>query len=268
MKGIYKRFEIVAICVTLAWSVGAHAQDDTDTKGGSYDSNRILGIGLQRLPAWPGAENSRNVVVPFVHLELPWHITLSTYDGATVDFIHSDGWHGGLYANFTWGRDRSELHPPPLDAMDSFSSRINAGGYIEHDFTSWLSVGTDLSHDIGGSGAYWRVYSTVGLPSIWYYMHEFELQWQGTNGAAMRRNFGVTPVQAQALGVDPWQPGAGSQEAVIQYSAFMPTSLHTGFALSINYARLIGSAGDSPLVRKYGSPNQLTSTLAFVYRFL
>jgi len=48
----------------------------------------------------------------------------------------------------------------------------------------------------------------------------------------------------------------------------MPTSLHTGFALSINYTRLVGQAGGSPLVQKYGSPNQVTYSLAFVYRFL
>jgi MipA family protein len=82
----------------------------------------------------------------------------------------------------------------------------------------------------------------------------------------MRRFFQVTPEQALKLGVTPWSPGAGSQQIAFEYDAYMPTSLHTGFALALNYTRLLGDASDSPLVRSFGSPNQLTTTLAFVYR--
>lgn len=256
----------VSLSAASLWLAGmpaAFAQDDTD-----YDSNRILGIGMQRMPAWPGADDHRNEVVPFVHMELPWHITLSTVDGVTMDLIHADGWHGGLYGNYQWGRDRSELTPAPLEAMNAFSPRISMGGFVAYQFNHWLDAGTDLSHDTQGAGAYWRVYAVAELPAIGYWMHEFELQWQGMNGPAMRRYFGVTPVQAAALGTAAWQPGSGSQQGELTYSAFMPTSLHTGFALSLNYARLLGPASDSPLVRRYGSPNQLTGTLAFVYRFL
>ena len=87
------------------------------------------------------------------------------------------------------------------------------------------------------------------------------------NGPAMRRFFGVTPEQAAKLDTSPWSPSAGSQQISFEYDAYMPTSEHTGVAVAINYARLLGDAADSPLVRHFGSANQLTTTLAFVYRF-
>ncbi|WP_114240403.1 MipA/OmpV family protein [Dyella sp. C9] len=250
--------------VALAWlgfAGAAHADDE-------LESQRIVGIGIQRMPAWPGSDNQRNEPVPFILAELPCHITISTLDGLTVDFIHADGWHGGIYGNYQWGRDRSELGSELEGTIPSFSPRISAGGYVEYEFADKFEVGSDLSHDTQGAGAYLRVYGSYELPSIGYWMHEVELQWQAMNGPAMRRYFGVTPAQAMQLGVDSWQPTGGTQQMELEYSAFMPTSLHTGFAFMLNYARLLGQSSGSPLVHRYGSSNQFTGTLAFVYRFL
>ena len=81
----------------------------------------------------------------------------------------------------------------------------------------------------------------------------------------MQRFFGVTPVSAQTLGVPVWQPDTGSELASLEYDLFLPTSRRTGLAASLEYGRLLGDAAASPLVRQYGSRNQLTASLAFVY---
>ncbi|WP_232823457.1 MipA/OmpV family protein [Dyella sp. C9] len=229
--------------------------------------NIMLGAGMQRMPAWMGSSEHRNQPIPYIEAELPWHITLSTLDGLTVDLIHGDQWHGGLYGNYLWGRDRDELGPRLGGIVDSLSPRLQAGGYLEYHPTVQLSVGGNLSHDTQGAGAYLNLYADYDLPVIGYLNHSLEVQWQVMNGAAMRRFFQVTPPQAEQLGVQPWIPEAGSQQISFEYDAYMPTSLHTGFAFAVNYTRLLGDASDSPLVQHFGSANQLTTTLAFVYRF-
>lgn len=249
--------------LTLAVVVPTNALADDPLEGPII----LIGGGIQRMPAWMGAENQRNQAVPFIQAELPWHITLSTADGLTVDLIHESKWHGGVYGNYQWGRDRSELGPQLEGIVDSLPARLNVGGYLEYDITVPLSVGTTVSHDTNGAGAYFTLYTSYDLPAIGYLMHNVELEWQGMNGPAMRRFFGVTPQQAEQLHVTPWDPNSSSQQLALEYGAFMPTSLHTGFALLVNYTRLLDQAADSPLVRHYGSANQLTTTLAFTYRF-
>ncbi|WP_109124824.1 MipA/OmpV family protein [Dyella sp. C11] len=242
---------------------GTAIADDATTD----DRNMIFGAGVQRMPAWLGSSDHRNQPVPYIDAELPWHITVSMLDGLTIDFIHSGNWRGGFYGNYLWGRTHDELGPRLGGIMDSLSPRLQGGGYLEYQFTKPFSVGGNLSHDTQGAGAYLNLYADYDLPAIGYYNHALELQWQAMNGAAMNRFFGVSPEQAAKLGTTPWSPGAGSQQISFEYDAYMPTSVHTGVAVAINYARLLGDADNSPLVRHFGSANQLTTTLAFVYRF-
>lgn len=257
-------FALTLRTATALWCLTAafHAKADNVTDG----PNILLGGGVERMPAWIGSSDHRNQAVPYIQAELPWHITLSTLDGLTVDLIHGKQWRGGLYGNYQWGRDHDELGAPLAGVIDSLSPRLNAGGYLEYQATVQLNLGTTLSHDTQGAGAYLNVYADYDLPALGYVEHSLQLQWQGMNGPAMRRFFGITPEQAAKLGVMPWSPGAGSQQVSLEYDAYVPTSLHTGFALAINYARLLGDAAHSPLVKSFGTPNQLTTTLAFVYR--
>ena len=254
---------IAAAVLGFVGSMPAFANGDDATEG----PNIILGAGVQRMPAWLGSSDHRNQPVPYIDAELPWHVTLSTLDGLTVDLVHSGQWHGGIYGNYMWGRDHDELGPKLGGVVDSLSPRINGGGYLEYQATVQLNLGGNLSHDTQGAGAYLNLYADYDLPVIGYLNHSLQLQWQAMNGPAMRRFFGVTPEQAAKLGVQPWSPNAGGQQIGLEYDAYMPTSLHTGFALALNYTRLLGDASDSPLVRHFGSANQVTSTLAFVYRF-
>jgi len=251
-----------AVAGLLCLTTALHAKADNVTDG----PNVLLGGGVERMPAWMGSSEHRDQAVPYIQAELPWHITLSTLDGLTVDFIHGQQWRGGLYGNYLWGRDHDELGAPLAGVVDSLSPRLNGGGYLEYQATVQLNLGATLSHDTQGAGAYLNVYADYDLPALGYIEHSLQLQWQGMNGPAMRRFFGVTPEQAAKLGVLPWSPGAGSQQVSLEYDAYIPTSVHTGFALAVNYTRLLGDAADSPLVRSFGTPNQLTTTLAFVYR--
>ncbi|WP_165488624.1 MULTISPECIES: MipA/OmpV family protein [Dyella] len=242
----------------------AHAQesDTLDDKALTV----LLGPGVQHMPAWIGAENMRNQPVPFVYIDWPDHFTLSTVDGANLDLIGGPKLHGGLYGNYLWGRERNDLGPRLEGKIDTLSPRLQAGGYIEYQLSKPFSFGANLSHDTQGAGAYLNIYADLDLPKIGYMEHSVELQWQGMNGPAMRRFFGLTPAQAQALGVQPWSPTGGTQGLTFTYSAFIPTSVHTGFALSLEYTRLLGDAADSPLIREYGSADQLTTSLSFVWR--
>lgn len=229
-------------------------------------STYALGVGVERMPGWVGSSDHRSQAVPYIDIDVPHVGSISTTDGLELDFIDGEAWHGGIYGNYLWGRTRDSLGKlggkiPPL------SPRIHGGGYLEYRFDKTFSMGAQLSHDTRGAGVYTAIYGDANLPGFWYVEHSIEVQWNGMNGAAMRRFFGVTQDQAQAIGTSPWRPGAGAELATIEYDAFIPTSQKTGFALAINVGRLQGDAARSPLVRSYGSATQVTTSLAWLVHF-
>ena len=227
-------------------------------------STFAFGAGAQHLPSWAGANTSRYQAIPYIDIEIPNHLSLSTLDGLQVDLIGSTMLHGGVYGNYQWGRDSDDLRAL-RGKIAALSPRLILGGYLEWQLDKQLDVGTNLSHDTQGAGAYLKIYAEWDLPPVWLLQQSVQVTWQGMNGAAMRRFFGINPSQASALQVRPWQPGAGGQLASLEYDLFVPTSKHTGFALAVVYGRLLRDAGDSPLVTRFGSRNQWDESLAFVY---
>jgi len=248
-----------ALTALLFLPLAAHAAGDDAP---SY----AFGAGTQRMPSWQGAKDQRNQPIPYVDIDIPGVGELSTADGLTLDAIGGEHWHGGAYGNWLWGRTRDDLGALG-GKVASLSPRFQAGGYLEYAFDKRFSVGGHVAHDTNGAGAYAALYADYQLPDVWYIQHSIEVQVEGMNGPAMRRFFGLTPAEAATLGTSSWRPGAGWQSADVAYNAFVPTSQHTGFALAVSYGRLFGDAGDSPLVRRFGSTRQVTETLAFVYHF-
>ncbi len=254
MSVAYSRLLFALLCLSLPF--GALA-DDTPTLA--------IGAGMQRMPGWAGARTHRDDPIPFVDIELPQYgFSLSTEDGLQYDLIRDAHLHGGLYGDFQWGRDRDDLRSL-AGKLPTLAPRATGGGYLEWDFTRQLDAGLRLSHDANGAGAYLDFYAEWDPPKLGMVEQSLQLRWQSMNGAAMRRFFGTTPASAQALDVPVWQPGAGSELATLEYDLFLPTSRHTGLALSLEYGYLLGDAAESPLVRRYGSRNQLSESLSFVY---
>lgn len=224
-----------------------------------------IGAGMQRMPSWTGARTTRNTAIPFIDIELPQYgFALSTDSGLQWDLIRGAHLHGGIDGDYQWGRDRDDLGMLG-GKLPTLSPRVTGGGYLEWDFNPQWDIGMHTTHDTQGAGAYLDVYAEWDPPKIGLLDQSLQLRWQAMNGAAMRRFFGIGPASAQALAVPAWQPGGGSQLAEVEYDLFLPTSRHTGLATSIEYGRLLGNAASSPLVQRYGSRNQLTLSLAFVY---
>ena len=90
---------------------------------------------------------------------------------------------------------------------------------------------------------------------------------RAANAASNRERFGLDATQAPLLNLSPTRPGAGWQQAALQYQIFVPTSQHTGIAANIEYARLLGDPARSPLVKNFGQRNQISEGIAFVYHF-
>jgi outer membrane scaffolding protein for murein synthesis (MipA/OmpV family) len=258
MPIVHSRLLFALTCLSLPFCAAA----DPDN-----GSTLAVGVGMQHMPGWIGASTHRSDPIPFVDIELPQYgFSLSTEDGLQYDLIRGNHLHGGLYGDFQWGRERDDLGAL-AGKVPALAARATGGGYLEWDANRQLDAGMRLSHDVNGAGAYLEFYAEWDPPRLGLLEHSLELRWQSMNGAAMRRFFGIAPASAQALGVPAWQPEAGSELASLEYDLFLPTGKRTGLVASVEYGLLLGRAVASPLVSRYGSRNQLTESLAYIYHF-
>ena len=260
-----------SLCVLLL--AGAYALPSANAlakdpePGNDGKTSIAIGAGLQRYPDWLGAKSDQWQALPFFDIEKPGVGELSSTDGLTLHLPHQGPWEVGLYGDYLWGRSRSDLGPELAGKIPTLSPRLHGGVYTEYQLNPHTALGAKLSHDFTGSGAYLNLYLDYDLPKIWYIEHSLTIDWRGMNRSAMQRFFGVSPQSAAALGTAPWSPGSGSQQVSANYSIFVPTSQHTGIAASLEYARLLGDAANSPLVTGFGSRNQVQESVAFIYHF-
>lgn len=242
----------------------AHA-GQSDTQGTAMTA--AIGVAAQRTPNWLGANSDQWQPLPFFDIEKPGVGELSSTDGLTLHLPHQGPWEFGIHGDYLWGRSHSDMGAALSGKIPSLSPRVHGGVYTEYQFSQHTALGAKLSHDFTGSGAYLNLYLDYDLPTIWYIEHSLTIDWRAMNRSAMQRFFGLSASSAAALGTSQWNPGSGSQQVSLNYSVFLPTSQHTGIAASLEYARLLGNAAQSPLITQYGSRNQLEQSIAFIYHF-
>lgn len=262
------RFPLLPLCIALSLAVApAWAGDREGTGGEGEAGSSVVGLGAQQLSRWLGAGNLQWQAIPYIDIETRNGTELSSSDGLTVPLARAGRWQAGVYGDYLWGRSRSDVGRHLAHALATINTRVHAGGFVEYAPVKAFSLGARLGHDLGSDGAYLTLSADYDLPPVGYLEQSLSLGWRGMNGAAMRRYFGVPAHTADALGIAHWRPGRGGQQASLNYSLFMPTSEHTGIALSVEYARLLGDAARSPLVVRFGSRNQWERTIAFVHHF-
>lgn len=259
------RHFVISVALAACAPLAAQAQESPDAPDAPIYA---IGAGVQRLPAWLGAKHQRTQAVPFFDIELPGKAELSSVDGLTVDVVRGKHWHGGLYADIVWGRTRGDLGPQLSPVIKRINDRLVAGGYLENEINKTVTVGGRAMRELGGDGAYADLYADVTLPKMFKYVdHGFEFSVRAANAASNRERFGLDTAQASQLNLSPTRPGAGWQQASVQYQIFVPTSQHTGIAANVEYARLLGDPARSPLVKGFGQRTQVSEGIAFVYHF-
>jgi len=231
------------------------------------DFKYALGAGQYRLPRWIGARNNETIPIPFFDLNWRDQVELSSADGLVVDLLHGERWHGGLVGTMVWGRSRRDLQAL-AGRLGTLKDTVQGGVYLEYALTPWFTLGGRWRHDIETTrGAYTDLYAELDLPDIGPIEHSLKLSGEAMNRQAMRRYFGVNEQEARALGIAGYAPGGGASRVFLSYDTFLPTSQHTGFAVSLGTARLVGNAAHSSLIRGFGKTRQNDAMVAFAVQF-
>ena len=189
-------------------------------------------------------------------------------DGLDISIIEGDNYRAGVVGNLRWQRHAEDVRPRGFKKVGSADVSVEAGAFAEYWPTQTLRTRVELRDALFGAEGLIADFSADLV------LHPAQ-RWTLTGGPRlsiadqtfMDSYYSITASQATTSGLAQFKADAG----IRSYGAGMSARYQlTDDILTIGYVeyqRLAGSAGDSPLIDDRGSVDQLTVGLGMKYSF-
>jgi outer membrane protein len=251
-----------APALILAGSAAAQAQE------AAPDAPRRtrIALGPQVVPSYPGSDSYN--IRPFVDVSRTRGDTPFAFeapDESTGFAIRNGGrFQFGPAFGFE-GRRRSR---DVGGVLPTVGTTFEIGGFAQYAVTDTVRVRFEGRQGLGGHKG------QVGVIGADYVARDAD-RWLFSIGprltvASARYNrayFGIAPADAARSGLPAFRAGGGVQAVGATAGALRQLTPHWGLAGYAKYDRLVDDPGRSPVVRAFGSRDQLSGGLALSYTF-
>lgn len=187
-------------------------------------------------------------------------------DGIDLSLFGNEYFSVGPVGRYASGRYNGSSRE--LKGLDSIPWTVQLGAYGEVWPTEWLRGRLEVRHGLNGNTGFVADVAAdfVARPGPW----TFSVGPRMTlgDGQYMDTYFGVTRAEANRNGrVGAYDPGGGIVAVGALAGAGYQWNERWTTAGYARYDRLVGNAADSPIVKKLGSPDQLTVGVTVGYSF-
>ena len=233
--------------------------------GGPVPDWRVdVGGGGAFLPLYEGADHYHVVPSPLFDIRYKDIAFLSLGDGLGVNLLRGQTYRAGLALNYDVGR--WDHVSGRLNGLGSISAAPEARAFAEMALLPFVFT-ADLSRALGGTegvtgnlGIYVPVVGGHDLvvfvgPSISFANHRYMQAYFGVSSAQSAGSSAHFPV---------YQASSGAKDAGIGVTAIYHFTDHWFLDAEGSYERLVGSAGNSPIVQ---DRDQFGTTLMVGYQF-
>ena len=238
-------------------------EEESETK----EPRRIrVGLGAQFVPSYPGSDDYS--LRPLVDVSVTRGSKPFDFEAPDESFgpelISTGGLEIGPALNFEGSRTAKDVG---VD-LDKVPFTVEAGAFVEYEFSPKFRFRTEVRRGLGGHDG-WT--GQAGLDFVardgdeWLFSVGPRLTW--SDGRYHRAYFGVTPAESVRTGLAAFRPGGGIQSVGATAGFLAQLSKRFGIYSYAKYDRLVGDAADSPVVRSFGSRDQLSGGLALTYTF-
>ncbi len=258
----------MALCPTLGLAADLMRDYAPPPRGTSDTYIVTLTANGQFKPSFPGSDKLTGFGYPAVSFrrsDEPPRFAAPD-DGLSVSFLDTPNFRIGPVARFESGRYLQDDRR--LFGLRKIPWDVEPGAFIEYWPVSFLRARVELRHGtrdgigfvgnagIDAVGRFGKFTLSLG-PRITFADDDY-----------VRTYYGVKPFEAALNGrLTPYRPNGGLTSAgvlgAVTYT-WNETWATTGY---VGYNRLVSDAGDSPIVRRYGSENQLTIGASISYSF-
>lgn len=249
---------IGAAALVPAWSA-ANAQDSDDLRV-------RVGLGAQLRPEFVGADKRQ--VGPLWDLDFARGTNEFAFEAPDYSFgipvVSTGGFSFGPAGNIASKRDNSDVGAP----VGRIPTTIEAGAFANYEVSKSFYLHAELLKGIGGHKG---IVGTIGADQVWRdgdrYVFSVGPRVIFSDSRYQRAYFGVTPAAALASGLPVYRPSGGVQGVAVASGLSYQFNPRWGLFGFARYERLVGDAGKSPIIREFGSRNQLSGGLGLNYTF-
>jgi len=251
---------VFAAAVVILFASGTAAAQDSDTI-------RVrVGLGAQLQPEFVGSDDTS--VAPLFHINTARDGHEFRFgapdDHFGVALVSSGGFSFGPAANIQGRRKESDVGAP----VGNVGTTFEAGAFAQYELGDSWRVRAELLKGIGGHEG---LVGTVGADKIWRdgdrYVFSIGPRVMFSDGRYQRAYFGVTPAASLASGLPTYRPSGGVHAVALASGLSYALNDRWGLFGFARYERLVGDAAKSPIVRQFGSRNQLSGGVGVNYTF-
>lgn len=239
----------------------AAAQD-----GGGRGWTVTVGAGGQAIPKYPGADSLGITVLPIFGLRRPGApLTFDTQDdGVGFGILGRDSVvNFGPSLSLRSKREQDDVGAPVGDV----DLTIEAGGFVELNPSRNIRLRADVRQGLNGHDG---LTADVGADFIARdddtYIFSVGPRARWADNDFHDAYFGV-PVAIPASGLAAYNPGGGFYAVGAMAGITYKLGRNWGVQGYAGYDRLINDAGDSPIVRQFGSRDQFSGGLGLFFEF-
>jgi MipA family protein len=224
-----------------------------------------VGAGAQLRPQYPGADTSKIgplFSISFAHGSDPFKYK-SPDASSAITLVTSHGFSFGPAANLVGARRNATVGAP----VGRVPATIEAGAFAGYRFGSYRLRGEVLK----GLGGHNGVRAQIGVDRVWRdgdrYVLSVGPRLLIADGRYQRAYFGVTPAASLASGVPVFTPRGGIYGIAAASGLAVQLNSRWGLYGYARYERLVRDAAKSPIVRRFGSRDQLSGGIGLSYTF-
>jgi len=242
-----------------AWSaVSAQQAGDTRVR---------VGLGAQFQPDFIGAKHSD--VAPLFHINIAHGTDVFKFsapdDSPSISVLSSKGFSFGPAATMQSRRKPSDVGA----AVASVPRTFDAGAFAQYLVPGSFRIRAELLKGLNGHHG---VLGSVGADKIWRdgdrYVFSIGPRVLFSDGRFERAYFGVTTADSLASGLPSYRAKGGIYGVALASGATYALNERWGLFGFGRYERLVGDAAKSPIIREFGSRNQLSGGLGLNYTFI
>ncbi len=241
----------------------ATAQADSDTS--SARRTRVA-LGPQIVPSFPGADSFR--IRPLVDVARARGDEPFAFEAPDESFgfsvARTGGWQFGPALGFEGQRSRDSTN----GMLPKVGFTFELGGFVQYQLAASFRLRTEVRQGIGGHKG---LIGTVGGD---YVIRDAD-QWllsvgprvTVVNARYSRAYFSVDPAAAVTASLPAFRASGGLQAVGMTAGALRQINDRWGIYSYAKYDRLVADPGRSPVVRAFGTRDQLSGGVALSYTF-
>jgi MipA family protein len=252
-----KHFLIASVALLPAWS-GAVAQD-------SRDIRVRVGLGGQVRPEYIGAHDSE--VWPLWDIDIARGTNEFSFEAPDDKFgialFSKDGFSFGPAGNIESRRRDKDVGAP----LGKVPTTVEAGAFAQYASNSFR-LRADVRKGIGGHDG---IVGSIAADKIWRdgdrYVVSLGPRVLFSDSRYQRAFFGVSPTAALATGLPVYRPSGGIHSVALASGVSYQFNPRWGMFGFGRIERFVGDAAKSPVIREFGSRNQLSGGVGLNYTF-